>query len=55
MPQEELETAYARLLRGAQRDLREQSFGATEPAVLEHDAKEAMRSTADANFVASQV
>jgi hypothetical protein len=54
LPQAELEAAYGRLLAAAERSLREQSFGATEPAVLDKDAQESLRYAPDANIVASQ-
>ena len=46
--------AHARQVAEAKAVLREQSFGATEPAELDKGAAEALRAVSDANFVASQ-
>ena len=54
LAQTALEAAHARLLVAAQRTLREQSFGASQPTELATAAAEALKALSDANFVASQ-
>ena len=55
LAQTALEAAHARLLVAAERTLREQSFGASQPTELATAAAEALKALSDANFVASQV